>query len=360
MPPEVLSGNSAEPTLATGVTEVLAQFATKIESTLSSYGVQLEIGDIASWALPIASKASLVLAWVILSMVYVALSKRNMLKREIHDHSRSTYLTFYDGWIHERRESILSLEREFWSKSSAYVGIINKAVKKTTPDNVVVDLRIYSEVILNIFRAYAIDNVTNDAQQESNEIIKTWRLYVRNTYIWIFIRPPSYSRQTGELLQPDSKIRWGSQLQVWSSQDITFCQLEYLIIPTLHYNKVKEALDEIAKEDGKNIKSIHWWNGKSSTSHSKSDKGNILKFLNEVCINNGSYSNEVINRIFGKLFTNKDLSEDDIKKILIEKKRLLHIIHIIRYEVRGWYIEDGANRWRQGEKRTGSYESDIS
>jgi hypothetical protein len=93
----------------------------------------------------------------------------------------------------------------------------------------------------------------------------------------------------------------------------TFTQIEYLRMPKTQYEQIKDILTKMA-----NTANI--------------EMSVLLDFVSE---DNGKISNRVIDTIYRHLCGVPEVSEDDAKRILIEKKRLLHIIHIIRYELSG-------------------------
>ncbi len=331
MLPNAPSGNPTETTLAVKATDLATQFATKIEVFLASRKIQIEISDLVSWALPLISHAWLIIASVSATVLAIHLDKRRMLRQEIRGHSRAFYLTFHDRWVHLKGESSASLTDIFWSEDSAYVSLIKKGMKKTKPNNVVVGLDgpIYTEVIMSLLHAYYIDNRDADAKKESREILRTKKLPRPNPYIWALIHAPSYSRETWKLFQNWLLFRIRNWLlfRKWDLRTRTFTQLEYLRMPKSDYDKLKKVLYDLAQEQNKDIPSL----------------------LEEVSVNDSKYSEETIDIIFERLFGKQDVSPADARHIIQEKKRLLHIIHIIRYELLGGYIHDESIRWRQGQ-----------
>jgi hypothetical protein len=84
-------------------------------------------------------------------------------------------------------------------------------------------------------------------------------------------------------------------------------------MPKSDYDRLKNMLHDIAKEESKDI----------------------TTFLKELSVDDSEYSEKTIDTIFARLFVNRGTSPEDAKHIIMEKKRLLHIVHIIRYELSG-------------------------
>ncbi len=306
---------------------LMKQFATEIEEVLSRYGIDVEISDLVIWGLPFVSKGTIALGILVVGFVANILHENKLTKQVIEEHARSFYLTLYDKWIRERSESSGTIEKIFWS-NTAYARILRKSMKRVTPDSVVMSFRNprVAEAMTSIVHSELVNNISAGAKAESQEILHAGKLPLSIPYIWALIYPPSYDRTTGEICNRRWFARFTRQKRIWWR---TLTQVEYLRIPKSHYEQIKATLKHMAD--------TMWM-------------PDIKTFLDDVSVNGSEKSNAVINALFYRLFGKQEITGTEAQQIIIEKKQLLHIIHIIRHELAWWYIRDESVRWRQPKK----------